>query len=157
MARMEHYENGEWVGSTEIPGHSETRGWVNTYSTDGKVRSTWVENTDTYDYKPEQHPPKSIEEIQSDRAAKETIDKVFGKLHAPMLIIGISAFVFTTIGGFIYLLLPSNVIESIVENFKLVFIIISAIVMILAFVGGFGFMIFLFMPSKSKKKSNKKK
>ena len=51
MAKMDHYENGKWVGSTEVQGHSNTTGWVQTYSSDGVVRSTFIENTDTFDYK----------------------------------------------------------------------------------------------------------
>ena len=49
MARFEHYENGEWVGSTEVPNSSIESGWVHTYSADGKNRATYVsQNSTTY-------------------------------------------------------------------------------------------------------------
>ena len=50
MARLDHYVNGEWVGSTDVPGHSNVTGWVDTYTTDGNTHSTWVSNPDRFDY-----------------------------------------------------------------------------------------------------------
>lgn len=50
MASLDHYENGEWVGSTDVPGDFKTTGWVDTYSKDGKRRSTWVSNTNMWAY-----------------------------------------------------------------------------------------------------------
>lgn len=52
MANLEHYVNGEYKGSTHIPkNNTNASGWVQTYTSDGQVISTWVDSVDeqTYD------------------------------------------------------------------------------------------------------------
>lgn len=157
MAKMDHYENGEWVGSTETQGHSNTTGWVNTYSADGKVRSTWVENTDNFDYKAEQHLPRSIEEIQNERAGKEALNKLFDKLYKPIMFLGLLGVIAMIIGVIIYYVLQA-LPNDIVENLKSIGTIILIIITALIYVAGFLLVVSMFLiPFKSKKKSKKKK
>lgn len=149
MARMDHYKNGKWVGSTEIEGNSNTTGWVNTYSADGNVRSTMIQNTNTFDYKPEQHPPKSIEQIQNERAGKEAIDKLFGKIFAPLMISGALAVVVAVCGVILYEVmqfLPSEIIQNLKSIGTIILIVGSIIFMIL------GFVVVIFIYSKMIKK-----
>ena len=44
MATLDHYENGNWVGSTEIPGNLGYSGWVHTYKGDNNSYATWISN-----------------------------------------------------------------------------------------------------------------
>ncbi len=162
MARMEHYENGEWVGSTEIPGHSETRGWVNTYSADGKVRSTWVENTDQFDYKESEHREKSMEEIRASVSAAKTMSELrmkvlefvskiaFRFIFPSAAIVGAISLVI----HFVLKALPNDLIEKLQSMSDYVAIVLA----IPLYLAGTVFAICVFMPFfKSKKKSNKKK
>lgn len=72
MARYDHYENGEWVGTTEVPGTSNADGWVHTYSADGKSRSTWVSNPAQYDYSYNSQ-PKSWEDRKAENEALHSV------------------------------------------------------------------------------------
>ena len=42
MPRMDHYANGKWKGTTDIPDNPDYSGWVETYTSDGEVVSTMV-------------------------------------------------------------------------------------------------------------------
>ena len=44
MATLDHYENGCWVGSTEVPGNLGYSGWVHTYKGDNNSYDTWISN-----------------------------------------------------------------------------------------------------------------
>ena len=156
MAKMDHYENGVWVGSTETQGRSNTTGWINTYSADGKVRSTWVENTDNFDYKAEQRLPRSIEEIQKERAGKEALNNLFDKLAKPVMLLGLFCVIAGIIGVIAYCVLqalPNNIVETLKSIVTIILVIITALI----YVAGFCLVIYVFTPAKGKKKSKKKK
>ena len=46
MARIDHYKNGEWVGSTDVEGQPES-GWVRHYTSDGNTYSSYVNNSNS--------------------------------------------------------------------------------------------------------------
>ncbi|MBQ8209706.1 MAG: hypothetical protein IJZ35_03885 [Clostridia bacterium] len=161
MAKMDHYENGVWVGSSEIKGHSNTTGWVDTYSADGKVRSTMVHNTDQFDYKESEHREKSIEEIRSSVSAAKTVSefrmKVLDFVYklAIRFIFPASAIVgaICLAAYFVLKALPNEIIEKLQSMSVYVGIALG----ILLHLAGIVFAIYVFMPSKSKKKSKKNK
>lgn len=118
MARYDHYENGEWVGTTEVPGTSNADGWVHTYSADGKSRSTWVSNPAQYDYSYNSQ-PKSWEDRKAENEALHSVINFIltlsFKVGLPMmLIVGVVLFVYFVkemgIQGFL-----NGVIEFMVE------------------------------------------
>lgn len=118
MARYDHYENGEWVGTTEVPGTSNADGWVHTYSADGKSRSTWVSNPAQYDYSYNSQ-PKSWEDRKAENEALHSVINFIltlsFKVGLPMmLIVGVVIFVYFVkemgIQGFL-----NGVIEFMVE------------------------------------------
>lgn len=156
MANMDHYENGKWVGSTKVSGHSNTTGWVNTYSSDGKVRSTWVSNTDQFDYKEGQHREKSIEEIQSSRAASETWNEIWMKIMGPVLKLGYASVILTAIVSIITIIKVFGL-----EELKKVFTSEEFILFVICFVPLilFFLIIYLFRRRKEAKqrKQNKEK
>lgn len=165
MAKMDHYENGKWVGSSETQGHSNTTGWVNTYSADGKVRSTWVENTDRFDYKESEHREKSIEEIRNSVSAAKTVSelrmKVLGFVYklAIRFIFPASAIVgaICLISYFVLKALPADTIEKLKSMSIYIGIGIGGLLYLAGVVFVIYILIYIFMPSKNRKKSNKKK
>ena len=44
MATLDHYKNGYWVGSTDVPGNLGYSGWVHTYKGDGNSYDTMIHN-----------------------------------------------------------------------------------------------------------------
>lgn len=118
MARYDHYENGEWVGTTEVPGTSNADGWIHTYSADGKSRATWVSNPTQYDYSLNSQ-PKSWEDRKAENEALHSVINFIltlsFKVGLPMmLIVGVVIFVYFVkemgIQGFL-----NGVIEFMVE------------------------------------------
>lgn len=158
--RFEHYnEKGEWAGSTDIPGNTNVQdGWIYTHTPNGTI-STRVETTNQFDYKSEDHPPKSIEQIQNEKIGNKFLWELFGKIYKPLAIICIIGF-FIYIGAIFITLSAkfgvSQTITATVSSIKTIALEIfgsDAIPLIIYL----SICLIIYIIYKAKKKSKKKK
>lgn len=141
MATMDHYENGKWVGSTQVKGHSDVTGWVDTYMADGTVRQTWISNTDQFDYKEDKYPPyreKTIEEIQSENFAAHELGELIGKVWPLIMKFGLCAVGIMVVSAIVIFALPMFGIEDKNITYLITFVVdgifgfISAVIIVLS-------------------------
>lgn len=125
MATYDHYVNGEWVGSTEVPGHSNQTGWVNTYSKDGNSYATWVSNSDHFDYRPNQNQTSEpLVGAGNEEMAKELIHKWSFRIFYSGVILGFIAMIV----GFIVFVVSSISSVGIEKTFERILAIFNSII-----------------------------